>query len=91
MLASKIRSEIRETTLCNASIGISHNVLLARLANKDAKPNGQLYIEKHQVDEFMKGKSVESLHGIGYSSAKILRDNVICICESVKQCIHIMY
>ncbi|KAG5548212.1 hypothetical protein RHGRI_013793 [Rhododendron griersonianum] len=43
-LASVIRKEIVETTGCTASAGISGNLLMARLATKAAKPDGQCYI-----------------------------------------------
>lgn len=48
-LASKIRKEIFETTGCTASIGIAGNMLVARLATRTAKPNGQCYIPPEGV------------------------------------------
>lgn len=52
LLASIIRKEVFETTGCTASAGIAGNMLMARLATKTAKPNGQCYIplEKVQFD-----------------------------------------
>ncbi|XP_031744472.1 DNA repair protein REV1 isoform X3 [Cucumis sativus] len=44
VLASKIRKEIFDTTGCTASAGIATNMLMARLATKTAKPDGQCYI-----------------------------------------------
>ena len=43
-LAHKIRLEIKDATGCPASVGISYNVLLARMCTRDAKPNGQFYL-----------------------------------------------
>ena len=43
-LAMEIRQKIKETTGCPASVGISYNVLLARMCTREAKPNGQFYL-----------------------------------------------
>lgn len=48
-IASIIRSQIFEATRCTASAGVSGNMLLARLATRKAKPNGQYYIAPTQV------------------------------------------
>ena len=48
-VATNIRKEIAETTQCTASAGIAGNLLLARLATKSAKPNGQYYIPSEKV------------------------------------------
>lgn len=48
-LAAAVRGKILQATGCNASAGISHNMLLARLATKAAKPNGQYLLPKSQV------------------------------------------
>ena len=49
VLASKIRKEIFDTTGCTASAGIATNMLMARLATKTAKPDGQCYIPLEKV------------------------------------------
>lgn len=49
VLASKIRKEIFDTTGCTASAGISTNMLMARLATRTAKPDGQCYIPSEKV------------------------------------------
>lgn len=48
-LASIIRKEIFDTTGCTASAGIAGNMLMARLATKTAKPDGQCYIPPENV------------------------------------------
>lgn len=48
-LASTIRKEIFETTGCTASAGIAGNMLLARLATRNAKPEGQFHISPDKV------------------------------------------
>lgn len=49
LLASSIREEIFETTGCTASAGIAGNMLMARIATKTAKPNGQYHITPEMV------------------------------------------
>ncbi|KAG2375417.1 DNA repair protein [Vigna angularis] len=44
LLASSIREEIYKTTGCTASAGIAGNMLMARIATRTAKPNGQYHI-----------------------------------------------
>ncbi|BEI93738.1 uncharacterized protein CcaverHIS019_0601970 [Cutaneotrichosporon cavernicola] len=39
-VAKRIRLAIKKKTGCNVSVGISHNILLARLATRNAKPPG---------------------------------------------------
>lgn len=49
LLGSIIRKEIFDTTGCTASAGIAGNMLMARLATKTAKPDGQCYIPPEKV------------------------------------------
>lgn len=48
-IATTIRQEIFDMTKCTASAGIAGNMLLARLATRKAKPNGQFYIPPADV------------------------------------------
>lgn len=50
-LASIIRKEVFDTTGCKASVGIAGNMLMARLATRTAKPDGQCYIPADKVCE----------------------------------------
>ena len=49
LLASSIREEIYATTGCTASAGIAGNMLMARIATRTAKPNGQYCITPESV------------------------------------------
>lgn len=66
-LAQQIRDEIRATTGCEASIGISHNILLARLATRKAKPANAYQLMPDEVPAFLAPLPVDSLPGIGWS------------------------
>lgn len=48
--------------------GLGSNMLLARLATRHAKPNGQFLVRDEQVEVFMKKEKISSLPGIGYST-----------------------
>ncbi|KAM9321622.1 DNA repair protein REV1 [Gastrophryne carolinensis] len=66
-IAQAIREEIKEKTLCSASIGIGSNILLARMATRKAKPNGQYHLKPEEVDDFIRELSVSTLPGVGRS------------------------
>ncbi|KAF8057676.1 REV1 [Scenedesmus sp. PABB004] len=63
-----IREEIRAATQCTASAGIGPNMLLARLATKAAKPNGQALIAAGgEARQVLGDLEVGELPGVGYS------------------------
>ena len=84
-LAREIRMKILDATRCNASIGISHNMLLARMASKCAKPNGQFYLEKDKVANFLGARPVSSLPGIGYSHESVLEMMNVKTCSQLQK------
>lgn len=42
-------------------------MLLARLATRHAKPNGQFMVKQSEINDFIKNERISSLPGIGYS------------------------
>ncbi|XP_066433243.1 DNA repair protein REV1 [Eleutherodactylus coqui] len=66
-IASGIRAVIKEKTLCSASIGMGSNILLARMATRRAKPDGQYHLKPEDVDDFIRGQLVSTLPGVGRS------------------------
>ncbi|VDN52420.1 unnamed protein product [Dracunculus medinensis] len=66
-IVSTIREEIFEETKCHASVGIGSSMLLARLATRHAKPNGQFMVKQSEINDFIKNERISSLPGIGYS------------------------
>ncbi|MEQ2210590.1 hypothetical protein XENOCAPTIV_015998, partial [Xenoophorus captivus] len=62
-LAKAIRGDIEEKTGCCASVGMGSNILLARLATRKAKPNGQYFLRSEEVDDFIRDLPVTSLPG----------------------------
>ncbi|EAZ62767.2 DNA repair protein [Scheffersomyces stipitis CBS 6054] len=72
-LSTRIRDDIFKFTKCSVSVGVSRNVMLAKLALRKAKPNGQFFLYEG-VDEFLDSISVKSLPGIGRSIQERLAD-----------------
>ncbi len=62
-LAARLRSDIHTATGCTASAGIGPNLLLARLATKRAKPNGQFRVTKQGALDFLCSLGVDQLPG----------------------------
>ncbi|KAJ7274282.1 hypothetical protein B0H12DRAFT_1066406 [Mycena haematopus] len=65
--AERIRAEVRQATECEISIGISHNILLARLATRRAKPAGALHIVPADVPALIETLQITDLWGFASS------------------------
>lgn len=66
-IALRLRDEVKRRTGCAVSIGIGANILLAKIANRKAKPAGQYQIKPDEVLEFIGALSVQDLPGVAYS------------------------
>ena len=70
---SSLRAAIAEATGgCHASVGIGSNRLLARLATRHAKPNGQHAITREQAAARLADEPVDSLPGVGHDKRQRL-------------------
>ncbi|TFK45623.1 DNA repair protein [Heliocybe sulcata] len=65
-LAEVIRSQVWKATSCEVSIGISHNILLARLATRRAKPAKSYHLLANELSEFITPLDIDELHGFGH-------------------------
>ncbi|KAK9761358.1 deoxycytidyl transferase, partial [Basidiobolus ranarum] len=83
-LAKEIRASIFEVTKCHASVGISNNILLARLATKHAKPAGQYYLQPEDAIDFLDSKNVDELPGVGWAMRKKLAAKDIRTCHDLR-------
>lgn len=72
-LSKMIRDRVFELTLCPVSVGASHNVLLAKLALRKAKPDGQFQVFDN-VEQFLTDIKVNDLPGVGYSHSEKLQE-----------------
>ncbi|XP_069034986.1 DNA repair protein REV1 isoform X2 [Lepisosteus oculatus] len=84
-VASAIRAEILEKTKCTASIGMGSNILLARMATRRAKPNGQYYLKPEEVDDFIRDQLVTTLPGVGRSMGYKLATLGVRTCGDLQQ------
>lgn len=66
---SMLRQEIFDKTGCTCSVGIGGNRLQARMATKEAKPNGQFDLLTADVEEYMMDKAIRDLPGVGPNTA----------------------
>ncbi|XP_022735804.1 DNA repair protein REV1 isoform X9 [Durio zibethinus] len=84
LLASAIRKEICKATGCTASAGIAENMLMARLATRTAKPNGQCYIHPERVDEYLDQLQIKALPGIGHVLEEKLKNKNVRTCGQLR-------
>ncbi|XP_058062860.1 DNA repair protein Rev1 [Anopheles bellator] len=68
-----VRNEISTTTGCACSAGIGSNRLLARMATKRAKPNGQYWLAPDKVESYMRDIPIGELPGVGPSTTARLK------------------
>ncbi|ORY06463.1 DNA repair protein [Basidiobolus meristosporus CBS 931.73] len=83
-LAKSIRDSIYQATFCHASVGISSNILLARLATKHAKPAGQYYLRPEEAISFLDPRDVDDLPGVGWALRKKLAVKEIQTCRDLR-------
>jgi len=81
----QLRNEIFTKTQCYASAGIAHNMLLARLCTRKAKPCGQYYLPSLNIEEFLSSHLVSNLPGVGYSTSSKLSSLGITTCQQLTQ------
>ncbi|GBE82816.1 DNA repair protein [Sparassis crispa] len=74
--AEAIRSQVKKVTGCEISVGISHNIMLARLASRRAKPAGSFHILQKDVSELLAPLDIDDLHGFGYSARQKAQDKL---------------
>ncbi|XP_068467802.1 DNA repair protein REV1 isoform X4 [Phaseolus vulgaris] len=84
LLASSIREEIYKTTGCTASAGIAGNMLMARIATRTAKPNGQYHITTEKVEDHLYQLPINSLPGIGHVLQEKLKKQNIYTCGQLR-------
>ncbi|XP_040004413.1 DNA repair protein REV1 isoform X2 [Xiphias gladius] len=84
-LGKAIRADIWEKTGCCASVGMGSNILLARLATRKAKPDGQYFLKSEEVDDFIMDLPVTSLPGVGPVMGRKLAAMGVRSCGDLQQ------
>jgi DNA polymerase-4 len=68
-----LKREIRSATGLAVTCGIGPNRMLAKLIGKTVKPDGLARIGAAEADEFIRGRPIEQLAGVGHAHARTLR------------------
>ncbi|KAJ7773410.1 hypothetical protein B0H16DRAFT_1714296 [Mycena metata] len=74
--AERIRKEVKAATQCEISVGISYNILLARLATRRAKPAGSVHIVPADVPALMATLEITDLWGFAGSHREKAREKL---------------
>jgi DNA polymerase-4 len=64
-LAQRLRERVREATDLVVSVGVGPSKLVAKIASKQAKPDGLVLVEPERVLEFLRPLPVRAIWGIG--------------------------
>ena len=81
----EVRDEVQSSTGCTVSAGLAGNMLLARMATRVAKPNGQYFLPTDEVINFLTHQKVHDLPGVGYSTSLKLREMGVETCGELQQ------
>lgn len=82
--AEFLRKKIEEKTLCTASVGLGPNMLVARVANRIAKPNGHHFVDSSNLPAFFETANVKDLPGVGYRLQTQLSEMGIETCKQLQ-------
>ncbi|MCR4336036.1 MAG: DNA polymerase IV [archaeon] len=76
-IGEEIKKKIFEEEKLTCSVGIGPNKLIAKMASSVQKPNGLTIIIPAEIKEFLRGKRIKDLHGIGPKTAETLKEKGI--------------
>ena len=83
-IIQRLRHDVESKTGCTVSAGISHNLLLARMATRQAKPNGQFVLSMDEAEEYLGYQPVSTLPGVGWSLSRKLQNMGITTCHQLQ-------
>ena len=84
-VAATIRAEIAKETGCTASAGISSNMLLARLATAQAKPDGQRRLTFLEGRALLEDLPVGELPGVGWKAKEKFAELGVGTCGELRR------
>ncbi|MDR1331449.1 MAG: DNA polymerase IV [Tannerella sp.] len=85
LIAREIQRRIREETRLTASVGVSFNKFLAKIASDYRKPDGFFLITPDEAEAFVEGLKVERFFGVGKVTARKMHENRIHTGYDLKQ------
>jgi len=71
--AARLKRAILGDTGLTVTCGLGPNRMLAKLAGKTVKPDGLARVLAHEAEDFLVGRPIEQLAGVGHAHAKTLR------------------
>ena len=83
--AQNLRTEIRESTGCEVSVGIGGNILLAKIALRKAKPAGQHQIKPEAILNTIGDLTLQELPGVAWSIGGKLEEIGVKYVRDVRQ------
>uniref|UniRef100_A0A0P4VTD3 DNA repair protein REV1 n=1 Tax=Scylla olivacea TaxID=85551 RepID=A0A0P4VTD3_SCYOL len=81
-----LRERVQEETGCPCSAGLGANMLVARMATRHAKPNGQHWADPEDLLLYMKDHKATELPGVGWSTGKRLEAEGLTTCGDLQKC-----
>lgn len=82
--AKKIKADI-ETLGLSASVGISDNKFVAKMASEHDKPDGLTVVDPGSKKEFLADKPVEQVQGVGDKTAAKLKERDVSKVKHIRQ------
>ncbi|KAL7749812.1 deoxycytidyl transferase [Sorochytrium milnesiophthora] len=82
--AEAIRAAIVAATRCVASVGVSSNMLLARMATTKAKPNGSFLLRSEDAQTVLDACAVGDLPGVGWVLRERLQKKSVATCQDLR-------
>src|SRR5712691_3016814 len=73
-IARSIKTEIRETTGLNASVGLAPNKFLAKIASDLKKPDAFVVVHESEIDAFLRDLPISRLWGVGPKTEQRLHE-----------------
>jgi DNA polymerase-4 len=73
-IARSIKTEIRETTGLNASVGLAPNKFLAKIASDLKKPDAFVVVHESEIDAFLRDLPIARLWGVGPKTEQRLHE-----------------
>ena len=71
--AARLKRAISDDTGITVTCGLGPNRMLAKLAGKTVKPDGLARVLECEAEDFLVGRPIEQLAGVGHAHAKTLR------------------
>jgi len=72
--AEYIRRRVRNEVGLKLSIGISPSRIVAKMASRNAKPDGVFMVRQDEIEAFLGPHDVQAVPGIGPATSRILRE-----------------